>query len=570
MTNIKEIITKIPVEDRPVSKLKLSGIGNFFGLYGGEHIAATEFVIGAVLVLWGCKATDIFLGLIVGNILATCTYAFICAPIAVNTRLTLYSYLKKVVGVKMQKIYNFVWGIASIAMAASMLTVSVSAVREVFNVAPQTKWYPTDIKFILISIVLGIIVTIVAANGFEAVAKFSSICAPWMVVVFFSGALVALHQLINIVDLKNIDSISSFFNIVNTYVWNGEVVEGGEQLGIYHVIGFAWMCNLAYHGGLNDMSLFRFAKSYKYGFVSAIGMFVGHFFAWGSAGIMGATAAIIAKNTIMNMDSGAVTNIVLGGMGLVAVIVAGWTTANPSIYRASLALKTIFTNVELKTLSYVVGAVMTIMGSFPITANIMAIVNIIVLIVPAVGAICIAEHYLLPKFGGTRYWTMYKGNSINYAALFAWLISLVFVVSMLYFKVIHRYFLFLPTYIIAIVSYLILALKMGAADDYTDKIKKEKEIESALEKMVENDDKNEIENAVPIIYSNLTKKIFNISYIICGILLIAIMYISVSTFKGTMNINIFKKLAFQFTIVYFIISAITTYMKMRAERVVVK
>lgn len=567
---IKKIAAQIPAEDRPVSKLKLSGVGNFFGLYGGEHIAATEFVIGATLVLWGCKATDIFLGLIIGNILATFTYAFICAPIAVDTRLTLYSYLKKVVGTKMQKIYNVVWGMASIAMAASMLTVSVSAVREVFNIAPQTKWYPTDIKFIMISIILGIIVTVVAANGFEAVAKFSSVCAPWMVVVFFSGALVALPQLSKITGFPQVNSISSFFAMVNTHVWNGEIVEGGQQLGIIHVIGFAWMCNLAYHGGLNDMSLFRFAKSYKYGFVSAIGMFVGHFFAWGSAGIMGATAAIIAKNSIANMDSGSVTNIVLGGMGLLAVIVAGWTTANPSIYRASLALKTVFTNVNLKTLSYIVGVIMTIVGSFPITANIMAIVNIIVLIVPAVGAICIAEHYLLPRLGGTRYWAKYKGNSINYAALFAWIISLLFVIIMLQTKALHSYLLFLPTYIIAIISYLFLALKMGAADDYTEQEKNEKEIELALNEIVEEEDRKELENAKPVVYSNTVKKIFNVSYIICGILLIAIIVISVSAFRGTMNIDIFKKLAFQFTVLYFIISSITTYMKMRAEKVVVK
>ena len=105
---MKEKIIKmaetIPFEDRPISKKRLSGIANFFGLYGGEHIAATEFVIGALLVMWGVKATDIFLGLIIGNILATLTYALICAPIAVDTRLTLYSYLKKVVGEKIQKI----------------------------------------------------------------------------------------------------------------------------------------------------------------------------------------------------------------------------------------------------------------------------------------------------------------------------------------------------------------------------------------------------------------------------------------------------------------------------------
>lgn len=114
----------IPAEDRPIAKKRLSGLGNFFGIYGGEHIAATEFVIGATLVTWGVKATDIFIGLIIGNILATLTYALICAPIAVDTRVTLYSYLGKTLGPYIQKIYNFVWGLASIAMAASMLTVS--------------------------------------------------------------------------------------------------------------------------------------------------------------------------------------------------------------------------------------------------------------------------------------------------------------------------------------------------------------------------------------------------------------------------------------------------------------
>lgn len=165
----REMARRIPIEDRPISNKKLSGLGNFFGLYGGEHIAATEFVIGATLVTWGVSATNIFIGLLIGNLLATLTYALVCAPIAVDTRLTLYSYLNKVLGPYMQKVYNFIWGLASIAMAASMLTVSASAVREIFNVPLQTNWYPTSITFILIVLVLGVIVTVVAANGFDAV-----------------------------------------------------------------------------------------------------------------------------------------------------------------------------------------------------------------------------------------------------------------------------------------------------------------------------------------------------------------------------------------------------------------
>lgn len=317
--NYKEAAKQIHAEDHPIATNQLSGLGNFFGLYGGEHIAATEFVIEATLVTLGVKATDILIGLFIGNILATLTYTLICAPIAVDTRVTLYSYLGKVLGKPMQKVYNFIWGIASIAMAASMLTVSASAVREVFHIKIQTEWYPTDIKFILVVVILGIIVTLVAANGFNAVSKFSSICAPWMIVTFLAGIFVVLPQLLEVTG-GQIHTFSDFMNLLNTSIWTGEVLEGGQKLTIFHVIGFAWMCNLAYHGGLNDMALFRYAPNSKYGFITAYGMFVGHFFAWTSAGIMGATASILLGKSISELDSG----------------------ANPSIYRASLAFQSAF------------------------------------------------------------------------------------------------------------------------------------------------------------------------------------------------------------------------------------
>ncbi len=288
-----------------------------------------------------------------------------CAPIAVDTRVTLYSYLGKTLGPYIQKIYNFVWGLASIAMAASMLTVSASAVREIFGIAIQTEWYPTDIKFIAVVVVLGIIVTLVAANGFEAVAKFSSVCAPWMIVVFAAGIFVGIPQLMTATGGSGVHSFSDFMTLLNTSVWNGQVMEGGQKLSILHVIGFAWMCNLAYHGGLNDMALFRYAKSAKYGFVTSYGMFVGHFFAWGSAGVMGATAAILLNQSLLVLDSGAITSVVLGGTGLLAVIIAGWTTANPNIYRASLAFQTLFGKVSIKKLTYVVGVVIDNCGLLP-------------------------------------------------------------------------------------------------------------------------------------------------------------------------------------------------------------
>lgn len=546
---------KIPADDRPISKKNVSGLGNFFGIYGGEHIAATEFVIGATLVTLGVKATDIFLGLIVGNILATLTYALICAPIGVDTRVTLYSYLKKVMGPYMQRVYNVVWGLASIAMAASMLTVSASAVREIFGIKLQTEWYPTDVKFVLVVIVLGIIVTLVAANGFNAVAKFSSVCVPWMIIVFLAGFCVVVPQLIEITGAAGIHGFGDFMELMNTSVWSGEIIEGGQDLTIFHVIGFAWMCNLAYHGGLNDMALFRYAKSAKYGFVTCYGMFIGHFFAWGSAGIMGATAAIMLNESLLILDSGAITSAVLGSTGLLAVIIAGWTTANPNIYRASLAYGSVFKKVSAKKLTYIVGVFMTVVACFPITMNIMTIVNIIVLVVPPVGAIVFAEHWIIPKLGGTRYWATYKGWKINYAGLAAWGIALAFVAVMTVTHALHSYFLFLPTYLLAMVSYLVLACMMGAKDDYSRQAEEERKVQEALSQIQDEED-DEVEVLRPK-YPAIQKTAAYVSY---GVLAVfAVFTLMVAAGKATPDA--WKNTSIIISFVYFALSGISTYFK---------
>ena len=76
-------------EREPVSEDKLQPGKHFAGVYAGEHVAGTEFVIGALFVAWGATAYNIFVGLLLGNLMAVLTWTLVCAPIAVRTRLTL-------------------------------------------------------------------------------------------------------------------------------------------------------------------------------------------------------------------------------------------------------------------------------------------------------------------------------------------------------------------------------------------------------------------------------------------------------------------------------------------------
>ena len=552
----------VPQVDRPISEKHLSSVGNFFGLYGGEHIAATEFVIGATLVTWGCSALTIILGLIIGNLLAMLSFTVFTATMGTSTRLTLYSYLKKILGPYAQKFYNLVWTLCSVVLAASGVCVSATAIREVIGIPIQHEWYPTSLGFIAIVVILGIVVTLIAANGFEACAKFASTCVPWMICIFFVGGLIALPQLAAATGVE-IHSLGDVWAIFNNNVGSGSGNPNAEPYTIFHVACFAWLCNLAWHVGLNDMGLFRFAKNYKYGFITAIGMFIGHFFAWVMVAIMGAAASAILRLSLTTLDSGAVTNTVLGLAGICAVVIAGWTTANPTIYRCSLSLNTLLPNMKQKNVTYIIGIVMTILACFPAMTNIGDIVAMLGWAVVGVGAICIVEHFLFPKIGYTRFWAMNKEKNINWAAIITWAVSILFVVAMRETGLLHRNFIFIPEWIISAVLYTILAGVMGARGDYSKEEAEEAQFQKELKALVDEEankemaagaDKQEVASGLPKILST-----------VAYILLAAMVISAIVTYAGGMAIVTYKAVAIILTVLYFILNGSSTFIKYKNE-----
>lgn len=542
-------VKNTPKCDWPVAAKELTGPGKFFSLYGGEHIAATEFVIGATLVQYGCSATDILIGLAIGNLLATLCFALLCAPIAVDTRLSLYTYLGRVVGTKVQKIYNLIFGIGFAALGATGICVSATAVRRILNVPIQHEWYPTSVKFILIVAILGAVIVIVAANGFDGVSKFATKCVPWMIMIFALAFVCVLPQLADMTGYGAVHSPKDVFELLNQHVWAARAAKGGKSLGIGHVIAFAWTVNVALHLGLNDMSVLRYAKSSKYGYISAVGMFVGHYFAWIGAGIMGATASILLNTDLTLLDSGEVTFAVLGYAGLFGVMVAGWTTANPTIYRVTLSFNAIFTKMSYKKMTYITGSIITIAACFPCVQKADAVLTYLGLLVVGMGAICIAEHLVFPKIGYTRYWNLYKGKGINVAALAAWGLSLVFFAVMLITKPIHQNFWFIPTFLIAFISYIILAGIMGAKDKYPEQEKEEKEYEKELQAYVDKQPLDHEQKESPV-----SARIFTyISYFILIVMLVT----GIVFGAGSITAEKMKSAEFVLTIIYFACSIVS-------------
>ncbi|BED90957.1 membrane protein [Pseudoalteromonas sp. MM1] len=464
-------------EQLPVANHKLHGWKHFAGLYAGEHVAATEFVIGATFVALGASTIDILLGLLIGNLLAMCSWWLITSPIAVETRLSLYNYLNKIAGNSMTKLYNWANVVIFSVISAAMITVSATAVRFLFDIPAQLDWYPNSLAFVAIVLSVGSIVVFVAMYGFSTVADFSKICAPWLFVIFIAGSFALFPELSNhVLGATTLTGVDDFMAIGDSSIWTGTNADGEKGIGLLEVIGFAWAANSITHFGLIDMAIFRFAKRKSYGLFSGVGMFFGHYIAWISAGIMGAGVAVLLKTTISSLDPGDVAYHALGWTGFVIVIIAGWTTANANLYRAGLAAQSIFVDQSRERTTAIVGVVTVIIACFPfVFSQMLPLLTYAGLLVVPVGGIVFAEHVLFPKIGLTRYWAKYKNITRSVPAIASWALALVFGFGLNAIDVMSFYYLFIPTWFFTIVVYTLLAKKYGADEDYSKEIAAEEQ-----------------------------------------------------------------------------------------------
>jgi purine-cytosine permease-like protein len=192
-------------------------------------------------------------------------------------------------------------------------------------------------------------------------------------------------------------------------------------MGFWSVVLFAWFCNSAMHLGMSDLSIFRYAKKASYGWATAGGMYVGHYMAWIAAAFMLAAQIKVAQNAVPL--PGPMAYHVTGVAGIICVIIAGWTTANPTIYRAGLAFQGIFPRSSRLSMTLLAGAVATVAAVFPALAfKLLGFVGLYGTILAPVGGIIFADWYLARAAGVDKFPAARTGEKYNLAVLFAWLL----------------------------------------------------------------------------------------------------------------------------------------------------
>lgn len=410
-------------EREPVPASRWKGWGSFLGMYAGEHAAGTEFMIGPLFLTAGVSAFDLIIGLLVGNLLATLSWRFLTAEIAVKRRLTLYFHLEKISGSTLVKFYNVANGVLFCFLAGSMITVSATAIGVPFGMEMPAldDTLPNGPLYIAIVLVVGAVIAFIAAKGYDTVSKAANYMSPLIVLAFLACGVVALGQL-------GVESFADFWNI-----WGegSEPFPGMIKYTFWHVVIWSWFANGAMHVGMSDLSVFRFAKSANSGWTTAAGMYVGHYMAWIAAALLYAVYLkspeamdILASGEAPGVAPGPLAYNAIGWFGILAVVLAGWTTANPTIYRAGLAFQSLLPKSPAVYGTLIAGAVATIAGLFPAFAmQLLGFVAFYGYVLAPFGAVIVFEHFFYKRAGIIPNYAEVAGVKFNPAVLWAWAIS---------------------------------------------------------------------------------------------------------------------------------------------------
>jgi purine-cytosine permease-like protein len=272
-----------------------------------------------------------------------------------------------------------------------------------------------------------------------------------MVLVFAAFGIIGLRQM-------GLRSVGDFWHIASTVIWTGGAPQPGQvKFTFWHVMFFAWFCNMAWHIGMADLTLFRYAKKSWYGFASASGMYIGHFMAWIAASILYAVQLHENPENTAVLP-GPLAYRACGIAGVLAVVAAGWTTANPTLYRAGLAFQAIVPSSSRFRVTLITGLVASVTAVFPIvTMKLLGFVALWGMILMPMGAVIFVDFWLLPRLKLHSNYADVARLHINWAAGLAWLVT-VAICSLLVWKGgVQIFFVSLPGWFVACLLYLLLS-----------------------------------------------------------------------------------------------------------------
>jgi purine-cytosine permease-like protein len=180
-----------------------------------------------------------------------------------------------------------------------------------------------------------------------------------------------------------------------------------------------------------------------------MGMFLGHYVAWIASGILYAAA---------NSDApGVVAYEAIGLAGAICVVIAGWTTANPTLYRAGMALQ-VASGWSRWKVTLLAGSITTVAAMFPaLVMKLLDFVALYGLILIPMGAVILADYYFIPRLGLQQYYAEKKKINFNSAAAATWFLMLAIALFTNFYFHVELFFLPFPVWVLSLGAYLLFS-----------------------------------------------------------------------------------------------------------------
>jgi purine-cytosine permease-like protein len=153
---------------------------------------------------------------------------------------------------------------------------------------------------------------------------------------------------------------------------------------------------------------------------------------------------------------------VVGIAGIICVVVAGWTTANPTIYRAGLAFQAMLPGTSRLSMTLLAGGVATTAAIFPAFAfKLLGFVGLYGTILAPMGAVIFADWYLSKRIGVTPFHAEASGCGVNKSVLFAWLLPVTVSLYFIFAQGVTTWYFVLPAWLACGVLFLVFSRLRG-------------------------------------------------------------------------------------------------------------
>jgi hypothetical protein len=375
-------------ERTPVPVKEFKGLGENVGALISAHCAATELIFGATFVLSGVTLKEYWVAAPISIIIMIAFWSLLTGRLAIQTRLNPFWYGRRVLGFTGVKIYQALAWVAYMAWTGIGITIVSKAISLI------TGW-----NYLVLAIMLAFIVGLVSAIGWRALTTIGVILGFWIVPVFMIFALRALAGL-------NWD-----FSVVFT----GNVAPGFTEMSCWDIVFVITSINVLEFGGCADMDWQRYAKNLKEATIPpAVAMSISHATLWFMSAIMCAAIGFVLDPGLMGWS-------IAGGLGLLFVFLAGFTTQAFNSYNGFMAgYELAEGKIPRWAIAFVSMGIALFFVEIGLLDNILIFVEFLGATFASIGAIFAADRWMLPKLGIQNEIPYKTGKKVYIPALIAY------------------------------------------------------------------------------------------------------------------------------------------------------